>query len=91
VLTYADVFEGGPVGVEAETLFDVGLVRRFVRERGPSAARGERVLHTFEHVDLTSSGKSAFVGWLEAHADPEHLGRWGALLDLLDDRFAPGA
>jgi hypothetical protein len=91
VLTYADVFEGGPVGVEAETLFDIGLVRRFVRERGPSAARGERVLHTLEHVDLTSSGKSAFVGWLEAHADPEHLGRWGDLLDLLDDRFAPGA
>jgi hypothetical protein len=91
VLTYADVFHGGPLGVEAETLFDIGLVRRFVRERGPSAARGERVLHTLEHVDLTSSGKSAFVGWLEAHADPEHLGRWEDLLDLLDDRFAAGA
>jgi hypothetical protein len=90
VLTYADVFEGGPLGVEAETLFDVGLVRRFVRERGPSAARGERRLHTLEHVDLTSSGKSAFVGWLRAHADPEHLTRWGLLLDLLTARFPPG-
>jgi hypothetical protein len=87
VLTYADVFEGGPPGVEAETLFDVGLVRRFVRERGPSAVRGERRLHALEHLDLTSSGKSAFVGWLGAHADPEHLQRWGDLLDLLEDRL----
>jgi hypothetical protein len=87
VLTYADVFEGGPPGVEAETLFDVGLVRRFVRERGPSAVRGERRLHALEHIDLTSSGKSAFVGWLAAHADPQHLQRWGDLLDLLDDRL----
>jgi putative ATP-dependent endonuclease of the OLD family len=87
VLTYADVFEGGPSGVEAETLFDIGLVRRFVRERGRSASHGERRLHTLDHVDLTSSGKSAFVGWLDAHADPEHLARWGDLLDLLGERF----
>jgi hypothetical protein len=90
VLTYADVFEGGPPGVEAETLFDVGLVRRFVRERGRSASHGERRLHTLDHVDLTSSGKSAFVGWLDAHAGPEHLARWGDLLDLLGERFADG-
>jgi hypothetical protein len=90
VLTYADVFEGSPPGVEAETLFEVALVRRFVRERGRSASHGERRLHDLAHVDLTSSGKAAFVGWLEAHADPAHLVRWGALLDLLDDRFAEG-
>jgi hypothetical protein len=89
VLTYADVFEGGPPGVEAETLFDAALVRRFVRERGPSAVRAERRLHTLDHVDLTPSGKSAFVGWLERHADPEHLARWGQLLDLLDERLQP--
>jgi hypothetical protein len=87
VLTYADVFDGRPPGVEAETLFEVGLVRRFVRERGPSAMRAERRLHTVEHVDLTSSGKSAFVGWLGNHAGPEHLTRWGQLLDLLDERL----
>jgi hypothetical protein len=87
VLTYADVFEGSPPGVEAETLFDIGLVRRFVRERGRSASHGERHLHTLEHVDLTSSGKAAFVSWLEVHADPEHLARWGDLLDLLDERW----
>jgi 5S rRNA maturation endonuclease (ribonuclease M5) len=91
VLTYAEVFDGGPPGVEAETLFDVGLVRRFVRERGPAASRGERRVHGLEHVELTSSGKAAFVRWLEEHADPEHLVRWGTLLDLLADRFvAPG-
>jgi hypothetical protein len=87
VLTYADVFDGSPQGVEAETLFDVALVRRFVRERGRSASHGERHLHTLEHVDLTSSGKAAFVGWLDSHADPEHLTHWGDLLDLLDERW----
>jgi hypothetical protein len=87
-LTYADVFEGGPLGVEAETLFDPQLLRRFVRERGPASSNGEQQLpQGLVHVDLTSSGKSAFVGWLRRHATPAHLERWGLVLDLLDDRF----
>lgn len=90
VLTYADVFDGSPPGVEAETLFDVGLVRRFVHERGRSASRGERRLHTVDHVELTSSGKSAFVGWLDAHATRAHLARWGDLMDLLAARLREG-
>jgi hypothetical protein len=90
VLTYADVFEGGPQGVEAETLFDQQLLRRFVRERGPTASHGERRLpQGLRHVDLTSSGKSAFVAWSAAHATPGHLDRWGVLLDLLDRRLPP--
>jgi 5S rRNA maturation endonuclease (ribonuclease M5) len=89
VLTYADVFEGGPLGVEAETLFDPGLVRRFVHERGPAASHGERELqHDLVHVDLTSSGKSAFVGWLRGRVRPVHLDRWAALLDLIAERLA---
>jgi hypothetical protein len=88
VVTYADVLEGGPRGVEAETLFDLDLLRRYVRERGPSASHGEvRLPHGLPHVDLTSSGKSAFVGWLAAHVRPAHLDRWVPLLDLLDERF----
>jgi hypothetical protein len=88
VVTYADVFDGGPLGVEAETLFDVGLVRRFVRERGPAASHGERDLQQdLSHVDLTSSGKSAFVGWLATRVTPAHLERWEALLDLLAERL----
>lgn len=88
VLTYADILDGGPPGVEAETLFDPGLLRRFVRERGPSASHGEvRLPHGHLHIDLTSSGKSAFVGWLDVHARPEHLARWGQLLELLEERF----
>lgn len=89
-LTYADVFEGGPQGVEAETLFDPQLLRRFVRERGAASSHGEVQLpQGLLHVDLTSSGKSAFVGWLRAHAAPAPLARWGQLLDLLEERF-PG-
>lgn len=91
VLTYADVFEGGPQGVEAETLFDQDLLRRFVRERGPASSHGEqRLPQGLRHVDLTSSGKSAFVGWLRTHLRPEHLTRWGRLLDLIDDRIPDG-
>jgi hypothetical protein len=87
-LTYADVFEGGPQGVEAETLFDPQLLRRFVRERGAASTHGEVQLpQGLLHIDLTSSGKSAFVGWLRGHAAPEPLARWGRLLDLLEDRF----
>ncbi|WP_052665388.1 hypothetical protein [Nitriliruptor alkaliphilus] len=91
VMTYADVFEGGPQGVEAETLFDQGLLRRFVRERGPASSHGElRLPQGLPHLDLTSSGKSAYVGWLRTHARPEHLDRWRALLDLIDERFPDG-
>jgi hypothetical protein len=88
VLTYADVFEGGPQGVEAETLFDTDLLRRFVRERGAASSHGEqRLPQGLPHVDLTSSGKSAYVRWLRTHVRPEHLDRWGSLLDLVDDRL----
>jgi 5S rRNA maturation endonuclease (ribonuclease M5) len=90
VVTYADVFEGHPAGVEAETLFDLELLRRFVRERGRSASHGERTTHGIRQVPLTSSGKAAFVSWLAAHGQARHLARWEALLDLLADRLPPG-
>jgi hypothetical protein len=90
VVTYADVYEGHPAGVEAETLFDLELLRRFVRERGRSASHGERTVHGIRQVPLTSSGKAAFVSWLAAHGQPRHVGRWDALLDLLADRLPPG-
>jgi hypothetical protein len=38
-------------------------------------------------VELTGSGKSALVGWLEHHARPEHLAGWNDLLDLLEARL----
>lgn len=89
VVTYADVLEGGPLGVEAETLFDPQLLRRFVAEQGPSASQGERELAGARHPSLTSGGKSALVGWLAEHVRPEHLGRWADLLDLLAERLPP--
>jgi 5S rRNA maturation endonuclease (ribonuclease M5) len=91
IVTYADVFDGSPPGIEAETLFDVDLLRRFVREQGPASHRGERDLHGVPHVELTSSGKSAFVGWIQDHARVEHLARWDALLDQLAERFGTAA
>ncbi len=87
VLTYADVFDGHPRGIEAETLFDVGLVRRFVAERGRGVSHGEDVRDGITHVDLTASGKSLFVGWAEEHVRAKHLDRWAALLDLIAERF----
>jgi hypothetical protein len=89
VVTYADVYDGHPAGVEAETLFDLELLRRFVRERGRSASHGERTIHGIRQVPLTSSGKAAFVRWLGTHGQPRHLARWEALLDLLADRLPP--
>lgn len=90
IVTYADVFEGSPPGIEAETLFAIDLLRRFAREQGPASHRGERDLHGVPHLDLTSSGKSAFVGWVAEHARLEDLARWDALLDVLDERFGGG-
>ncbi len=87
VVTYADVIEGSPPGVEAEMLFDPALVRRFVAEHGPSATHGERKVGGEPHLDLTSSGKSAFVRFAEDHVTPEHLSRWRDLLDLLVERL----
>jgi hypothetical protein len=91
ILTYADVFDGHPEGVVAETLFDVELLRRFVRSHGRSVGHGERTVHGVRHVELTSSGKAALVGWLATHVRPEHLARWDDLLDLLQERLAPPA
>jgi putative ATP-dependent endonuclease of the OLD family len=88
VVTYADVFAGHPRGIEAETLFEVDLVRRFVRERGHRVSHGEATTDGIPHVDLTAAGKSAFVGWARTHARPEHLSRWDELLDLVEERFA---
>lgn len=87
VLTYADVYPGHPRGIEAETLFEVRLLRRFVHERGRRVSHGEEILDGIPHVDLTSSGKSAFVGWARDHALPDQLERWNDLLDLLEARF----
>ena len=87
IVTYADVFDGSPPGIEAETLFDLEFVRRFAREHGAASYRGERELHGVQHVELTSSGKSAFVGWVERHARVEHLARWSDLFDLLEQRL----
>lgn len=87
VLTYADVYEGGPLGVEAETLFDLGLLERFVAQRGRAVVAevhsigGERV------PDLTSAGKAAFVPWVEERATREDVLRWRDLLDRIAGRF----
>lgn len=89
VLTYADVFDGHPEGVEAETLFDLAFLRHFAASQGRGATRPERRVHGLVHVPLTSSGKSAFVGWMREHADPSHLQRWNDLLDLLETQLPP--
>jgi len=87
VVTYADVYDGHPRGIEAETLFDLRLLRRFVHDRGRRVSNGERTVDGIAHVDLTSSGKSAFVSWSREHARREDLARWDALLDLIEERF----
>lgn len=89
VLSYAQVLPGHPEGVEAETLFEPRLVRRFVAERGAAALHGERDLDGHPHLDLTSAAKAAFVSWLEEHATPDQLGGWSRLLDLLAERLPP--
>jgi hypothetical protein len=87
VTTYAEVIPDHPMGAEAEDVFDWRLVERFVTERGDGAIRGKRILRGDEwHFDLTASSKSAFVGWLRDHARPEHLDRWGQVLDLVEER-----
>lgn len=87
VLTYADVFEGGPVGVEAETLFSSELLERFVRQRGRGVVGEWRRVHGERVPDLTSHGKSAFVAWAEEHATREDVLAWRGLLDLVAERL----
>lgn len=87
VVTYADVIDGGPPGIEAESLFDPELVRGFVATHGEGFALGERTHGDVVTVELTASGKSAFVGWAGAHAGADDLDRWDALLDVLADRL----
>lgn len=88
VTTYAEVLPGYPPGTEAEDLFDHRFVARFAAEFGSEGVTGTRVL-VGEHVhhDLTSSAKSAFVGWAREHARPEDLPGWTAVLDLLAERL----
>lgn len=88
VVTYADVFDGVPQGVEAETLFDLEFMRTFVAQHPRSVTRGERREHGVTTVTLTASGKSAFVGWMRDHFDAEQAGAWPAFIDLLGARVA---
>ncbi len=88
VTTYAEVVPDYPAGTEAEDVFDWRLVDRFVDEQGDAAIRGKRILRADEwHFDLTSAAKSAFVGWLREHAEPDDVRRWGLLLDLIRERL----
>jgi 5S rRNA maturation endonuclease (ribonuclease M5) len=87
VMTYADVFEGGPLGVEAETLFDLGFLERFVDQRGRSVVAAVRRIAGARVPDLTSSGKAAFVPWAEERATRVDVLRWRDLLDRLGERF----
>lgn len=87
VVTYADVIEGGPHGVEAETLFDQELLRRFVARHGPSATTGERVIDGVTTVELTSAGKAAFVSWLAEEPDLGDCTLWEQLFDVLAARL----
>lgn len=88
VLTYADVFDGVPQGVEAETLFDLEFMRAFVRAHPASVTSGERLEHGITTVTVTATGKAAFVDWMRERLDPERAGRWPALIDLIDARVA---
>jgi 5S rRNA maturation endonuclease (ribonuclease M5) len=88
VITYADVIDGGPPGVEAETLFDQQVLRRFVAQHGPSSTTGERVQDGVTTVELTSTGKAAFVRWLDEQQDLGDLSRWDRLFVLLEERVA---
>ena len=91
VMTYAEVVPDHPVGVEAEDLFDWRLVQRYVREHGSTAIRGKHLIRRDEwHFDLTSSAKSAFIGWLEEHVEPRHLERWDDLLSVVTERLGEG-
>jgi hypothetical protein len=89
VMTYADVFEGGPVGIEAEALFSSRLIESYVAVRGRSAVEAVRKLPFGSFLDLTSSGKSGFVSYAEEHARPDDLELWGRLFDLIAARLAP--
>lgn len=87
VVTYADVVDGVPPGVDAEALFATELVRRFVALHGETVSAGERTYGQLVHVLLTSSGKSEFVPWVAEHAEPDDLTLWNDLLDLLEERL----
>lgn len=87
VMTYADVFDGVPVGVEAETLFDLDMMRAFVADQPASVSDGERREHGVMTVELTPAGKSVFVDWLRAHLTAEMLGAWPDLFTLIGERL----
>jgi hypothetical protein len=94
VTSYGEFVPDHPSGTEAEDMFDHRLVARFVAEQGPRSVRAVWELRRGPdgpelHHDLTPAAKSAFVGWVRAHATAADVPRWGLLLDALQDRLVP--
>lgn len=90
VLSYADVFGGGQwsqFAVEAEDLFDPGLIQGFVDFHGHSIIEGsgKRPDGAF-HYDFGQAAKETLNGWLTEETRPEHLIRWIEMLKLIRDR-----
>jgi 5S rRNA maturation endonuclease (ribonuclease M5) len=84
VMTYAEVFDSYPMGVDAEDMFDRALLDRFVSSQGP---RARRTWTSGDQVALTPAAKSAFVGWLADNLDAESCGHWGTILDRVVARL----
>jgi len=87
LVTYADAMDGVPAGVEAETLFELDFMRRFVATNPQSVSDGERREHGVTTVGLTASGKATFIEWMREHFQRSDAGGWAALLDLIDERL----
>lgn len=78
--------------VEAEDLFRTDLLDAFVAENGADTWTG-RSKRTKQwgagwedeaHIDLTDNAKSMLPEWLRRNCKPEHLERWGLLLDKIE-------
>ncbi len=81
--------------VEAEDLFATALIEGFLKEKGSNmyTAMVKRNKAwgpdwaTERHYDLTKEAKGLLPKWLEKKCKPQHLSRWGLLLDIIEKRF----
>jgi 5S rRNA maturation endonuclease (ribonuclease M5) len=89
VMTYAEVFDGGPDSVEAEDLFPSTLLQRFVETLGEENVLSEKRMHPqlkTWHYGLNAAGKEMIAQFLREHASGDDVTRWIKLLELIRAR-----
>ena len=90
VVTYGDLLEGNPDGVEAEDLLPQSILQKFVDHYGENVVLAEKQMNQQLgkwHYGFTGTGKELIGAFLKEHATADDMGRFVKLAELVRTRM----